>query len=226
MNDILQPIKDNLQKNNELMEVIRFFQERLSFIDFLIIGLGIFLLIWQVWKRFTTFSGRFYRHAQEKPLFLLQTELKLEYLSNLIELLPMLGLFGTVWGLMLALVTISNNPSATIKDIATQIAPAISTTFFGLFFAITNTVLYNNLHAYYSELIAWSRHQLQNTNTPNSKPTLPNLNTANPVGLNGNTEVFPLTDRPIILPPPANLSPNLFAPPSPQQTSSKPPKQV
>lgn len=162
-----------LEKNRELMKVIQFFQERLSFIDFLIIVLGTFLLLWQIWKRLTTFSGRFYRKAKENPLFLVQAQLKLDYLSNLIEVLPMLGLFGTVWGLMLALVVLSNNDAATIKDIATQIAPAISTTFFGLFFAITNMILYNNLHTYYAELIAWCRQHIPEQAQASVSGTLP-----------------------------------------------------
>ncbi len=143
--------------------MIEFFQTKLSFIDFLIIGLGLFLILGQLLKRFTTFSGHFYKKAKEDPVYLVRTEVKLEYIASLIEVLPMLGLFGTVWGLLNALVVIAETQAPTIKDIATNIAPALSTTFFGLLFAIINLVFYNILHAYFTELIAWCRANLPET---------------------------------------------------------------
>ena len=130
-----------------------FFKEQLTFLDFLIIVFGIFLLFYQIFKRMTTFSSSFYRKAQKDSLYLHRTEIKMNYLSSLIELLPILGLLGTVWGLKNALVVIAQVPNPTIKQIAIEIAPALSTTFWGLLFAILNLVLFNYLHAYFSELI-------------------------------------------------------------------------
>ncbi len=141
-------------------QAIHFFSDKLSFIDFAIIGLGIFLLISQILKRLATFNNSFYRKAQDNPLYLVRTEIKLEYTANLIEILPMLGLFGTVWGLMNALVIIAESQSPTIKDIAINIAPAISTTFLGLLFAIINLWIFNLNRAYFEELITWCRQHI------------------------------------------------------------------
>ena len=115
-----------------------FFKTQLTLLDFLIIGLGTFLFIYQVLKRFLTFSGSFYRKAHADKLFLTMVEVKLHYISNLIELLPIMGILGTVWGLRNALVVIATKEIPGIKDIATEIAPALSTTFFGLLFAVLN----------------------------------------------------------------------------------------
>ncbi|NUM34407.1 MAG: MotA/TolQ/ExbB proton channel family protein [Candidatus Brocadiae bacterium] len=138
-----------------------FFKDQLTFLDFLIIGFGIALLVYQILKRITTFSKSFYRKAQKDRLHLHRTEVKMNYLSSLIELLPILGLLGTVWGLKNALSVIALVPNPTIKQIATEIAPALSTTFWGLLFAILNLVIFHYLHAYFSELIEWCKQNLE-----------------------------------------------------------------
>lgn len=144
---------------NALQEI--FFKSQLTFLDFMIIGLGSFLLVYQILKRITTFSSSFYRKAQKDSLHLHKTQVKMNYLSSLIELLPILGLLGTVWGLRNALVVIADFPNPGIKQIAIEIAPALSTTFFGLMFAVLNLVIFNYLHAYFSELIEWCRQNLE-----------------------------------------------------------------
>ena len=138
-----------------------FFKTQLTLIDFLIIGLGSFVFLYQIVKRTTTFSGRFYKKACADSMFLTRIEIQMGYISNLIELLPLLGIFGTVWGLRNALSLISTMEMPQIKDIATEIAPALSTTFFGLLFAILNLFLYNILQSYFTELIAWSRQKME-----------------------------------------------------------------
>ena len=75
-----------------------FFKTKLTFLDFLIIGIGIFLIFYQSAKKLTTFSKFFYRKAKKDPLYLKRVEVKLDYISNLIELLPILGILGTVLG--------------------------------------------------------------------------------------------------------------------------------
>lgn len=162
-------------KSQAFEQALSFFQNRLTLLDFLIIGLGCFVLLYQCWKRFTTFSKSFYRKAENDQLFIVREELKINYISSIIEILPMMGIMGTVWGLMGALYVISAQEMPTIKDIATHIAPALSTTLFGLFFAVINLFMFNFLQTYYAELIAWCRlnQNLEDTKENNNK-TSPN----------------------------------------------------
>ncbi|HBR71072.1 TPA: hypothetical protein DIC20_05010 [Candidatus Dependentiae bacterium] len=59
---------------------------------------------------------------------------------------PLLGLFGTVWGLMNAFVGISHQHSADITAIAPGIAQALTTTVGGLLVAIPALVIFNYLN--------------------------------------------------------------------------------
>jgi len=137
-------------------------KSKLTFLDFLIIGLGIALLFYQILKRLSTFSTRrFLKKARENHHLIVRTEVSLNYLSTLIEVLPMLGLLGTVWGLRNALVVIAEYPNPTIGQIAVELAPALSTTYFGLLFAVSNLILYNYLDAFYSELCNTFRMELE-----------------------------------------------------------------
>ena len=148
---------------NILQEIIG--KSKLTFLDFLIVGLGIALIGYQFFNRLCTFSTRHFRKkARKNPIFIIRTEVRLNYLSNLIELLPMLGLLGTVWGLRNALSVIANYPNPTIGQIAIELAPALSTTFFGLLFAVLNLTIYNYLDAFYSELCNSCRLELELNN--------------------------------------------------------------
>lgn len=149
----------DLIQTETVRNIVDFFRTRLTLIDFMIIGLGLFLIVYQIGKRLTTSSSRFYKCAQQDELYVTRVEVTLNYTSALIELLPILGLLGTVWGLMNALSVIASKDMPTVKDIATYIAPAISTTFFGLAFAVVNLLIFDFLQAYFSELIAWYRQQ-------------------------------------------------------------------
>jgi len=59
---------------------------------------------------------------------------------------PLLGLFGTVWGLMNAFVGISHQQSADITAIAPGIAQALTTTIAGLLVAVPALVIFNYLN--------------------------------------------------------------------------------
>lgn len=58
---------------------------------------------------------------------------------------PLLGLFGTVWGLIHAFVGISQSQSADIAAVAPGIAQALTTTLAGLIVAIPAVVMFNYL---------------------------------------------------------------------------------
>ncbi len=58
---------------------------------------------------------------------------------------PLLGLFGTVWGVMLAFQAMANSGSANIAELAPGISSALLTTVVGLVVAIPSTIAYNFL---------------------------------------------------------------------------------
>jgi biopolymer transport protein TolQ len=60
---------------------------------------------------------------------------------------PLLGLFGTVWGLVHAFIRISEKQSADITTVAPGIAEALITTLVGLMVAIPALIMYNYLAA-------------------------------------------------------------------------------
>lgn len=60
---------------------------------------------------------------------------------------PLLGLFGTVWGVMLAFQAMAASGSANIAELAPGISSALLTTVVGLVVAIPSTIAYNVLQA-------------------------------------------------------------------------------
>ncbi|MEG2415328.1 MAG: MotA/TolQ/ExbB proton channel family protein, partial [Kiritimatiellia bacterium] len=60
---------------------------------------------------------------------------------------PLLGLFGTVWGVMLAFQAMAASGSANIAELAPGISSALLTTVVGLVVAIPSTIAYNFLQA-------------------------------------------------------------------------------
>ncbi len=56
---------------------------------------------------------------------------------------PYVGLFGTVWGIMVAFVEIGNQATATLAVVAPPIAEALIATAMGLFAAIPAVIAYN-----------------------------------------------------------------------------------
>lgn len=65
---------------------------------------------------------------------------------------PLLGLFGTVWGLVHAFMRISEKQSADITTVAPGIAEALITTLAGLVVAIPAVMMYHYLHAQVREI--------------------------------------------------------------------------
>lgn len=133
---------------------LEYFRARLTPIDFAIIALGVVLIAIQFSIRMSTSWKRLRARAQRNPLALQQAEIQLSIVSALIELLPYLGILGTVWGLMNGMYVIQAQADPTIKTIAAKLAPALSSTFLGLFFAIINNFSFNFLAAHTEELIA------------------------------------------------------------------------
>ena len=56
---------------------------------------------------------------------------------------PYVGLFGTVWGIMVAFMEIGNQATATLAVVAPPIAEALIATAMGLFAAIPAVIAYN-----------------------------------------------------------------------------------
>ncbi len=74
-----------------------------------------------------------------------QEESLLPVLSTSAAVAPLLGLFGTIWGLIHAFVRISEKQAADITVVAPGIAEALITTLAGLIVAIPALVMYNYL---------------------------------------------------------------------------------
>lgn len=69
----------------------------------------------------------------------------LAVLSTSAAISPLLGLFGTVWGLIHSFISISQRGSADIVTVAPGIAEALITTLFGLLVAIPAMMMFNYL---------------------------------------------------------------------------------
>ncbi|HSC24807.1 MAG TPA: MotA/TolQ/ExbB proton channel family protein [Candidatus Babeliales bacterium] len=77
---------------------------------------------------------------------LLHNEEYLTLLSSSAAVAPLLGLFGTVWGLVHSFMRISETQVADITTIAPGIAEALITTLAGLIIAIPALIMFNYLH--------------------------------------------------------------------------------
>ena len=71
----------------------------------------------------------------------------LPFLFTSASVSPLLGLFGTVWGLVHAFIRISEKQSADITTVAPGIAEALITTLAGLLVAVPALVMYHYLIA-------------------------------------------------------------------------------
>lgn len=76
---------------------------------------------------------------------ILHDEAYTPFLSSSAAVAPLLGLFGTVWGLIHAFMRISETQVADIATIAPGIAEALITTLAGLIVAIPALIMYNYL---------------------------------------------------------------------------------
>jgi biopolymer transport protein TolQ len=70
-------------------------------------------------------------------------EQSLEFLANVGSISPYIGLFGTVWGIMIAFQGLANVKEATIAMVAPGISEALIATAMGLFAAIPAVWAYN-----------------------------------------------------------------------------------
>lgn len=82
---------------------------------------------------------------QTVDAIIMHEESYLSILSTCAAVAPLLGLFGTVWGLVHSFLRISEKQSADIATVAPGIAEALMTTLAGLMVAIPAVVMYNIL---------------------------------------------------------------------------------
>lgn len=96
----------------------------------------------------------FLQHVANSTIdeIVLKEESYLPVLSILAAISPLLGLFGTVWGLVHAFIDISKKQSADITTVAPGIAEALITTLAGLIVAIPALVMFYNLKLKLSEI--------------------------------------------------------------------------
>lgn len=73
-------------------------------------------------------------------------ESKLIFLATTASVCPFIGLFGTVWGVMIAFQAMAQTQSAALSSLAPGIATALLCVVGGLFCAIPATVFYNYLN--------------------------------------------------------------------------------
>ncbi len=100
-------------------------------IDWIILGLGLSLFTMQLmltWRALQWRGGGF----DERP------DHWLNNLAQAAEWFPMLGLIGTVTGILQTFSTIAEDPSVTTRTIIGLYAPAITATGSGLFMALIN----------------------------------------------------------------------------------------
>ena len=71
-------------------------------------------------------------------------ESRLTFLATTASVAPFIGLFGTVWGVLMTFNGLSTSNIATLRAVAPGIADALITTAFGLFTAIPAVIAYNH----------------------------------------------------------------------------------
>ncbi|MBR1544938.1 MAG: protein TolQ [Alphaproteobacteria bacterium] len=72
-------------------------------------------------------------------------EQRIDFLSMIGSIAPLVGLFGTIWGIMSSFSAIGTSSSTTLGVIAPGIATALSTTALGLIVAIPAVIGYNKI---------------------------------------------------------------------------------
>lgn len=70
-------------------------------------------------------------------------ENRLTFLATTAAVAPFIGLFGTVWGVLVTFSSLGNSNVTTLRAVAPGIADALITTAFGLFAAIPAVIFYN-----------------------------------------------------------------------------------
>ena len=79
---------------------------------------------------------------------------KIEYLSMISTVAPMLGLMGTVWGMILAFMEFERKANPQVSELAPGIYKALVTTLFGLIVAIPAIALFGFFRNRIDELVA------------------------------------------------------------------------
>ncbi|TNE52519.1 MAG: protein TolQ [Deltaproteobacteria bacterium] len=74
-------------------------------------------------------------------------EIRMGFLATTGSVSPMVGLFGTVWGIMQSFAAMSSSQNSSLAAIAPGIATSLSTTAFGLIAAIPAVIAYNKIYA-------------------------------------------------------------------------------
>lgn len=82
---------------------------------------------------------------QQAQQLLRQKEAGLWALASIAAIAPLVGLFGTVWGIMNALIAISQSGDATLPVVAGPIGEALTSTAAGILVAIPAALSYNYL---------------------------------------------------------------------------------
>jgi biopolymer transport protein TolQ len=72
-------------------------------------------------------------------------ERRVPFLATTASITPFIGLFGTVWGIVIAFQVIGRTGSTSLQDVGGPIAEALITTAAGLFAAIPAVYFYNDL---------------------------------------------------------------------------------
>jgi biopolymer transport protein TolQ len=90
--------------------------------------------------------------AQTVDVVMAHEESYVSLLATSAAIAPLLGLFGTVWGLVHAFMSISELQSADIATVAPGIAEALITTLVGLMLAIPALVMFNIVQRYLKNL--------------------------------------------------------------------------
>ncbi len=85
---------------------------------------------------------------------ILELEDKMGFLATAISIGPLMGLFGTVWGIMMAFISMGVIGKADIPAMAPGVSSALLTSVLGLIVAIPSLVGYNILSSYIKKLIA------------------------------------------------------------------------
>jgi biopolymer transport protein ExbB/TolQ len=93
----------------------------------------------------THFEEVNYAADQLVDVMMTEQESYLPFISTSAAVGPLLGLFGTVWGLIHAFIGISETQAADIATVAPGIAEALTTTLAGLIVAIPALVMFNYL---------------------------------------------------------------------------------
>jgi len=83
---------------------------------------------------------------------IIELEGKMGLLATAVSVSPLLGLFGTVWGIMMAFISMAIRGKADIAGMAPGISGALLTTVAGLLVAIPSVIGYNFLSNNISEL--------------------------------------------------------------------------